>query len=275
MTKEPVQSADATLKQRNLTPINALNVKKTARTQMNFRYQNPLLEQKKLDMLKRADKTLYVKQLCREIIKNTQDIQLPKLLRIEMTELKRNLIDYKKIKDDDIRYKFLNLRNAFLIINEIEDDPDKKQLIHPILKYLYQFRPIFDMIIENQGRNTPEIELELALQLLNFQINLFCIKYHYITADTDIGVTFTTSILKKQDTFKDKPREPEYETPEAEPVDEDGDITDLNEFEKEITDQTEQTPEQDDYEKENEEVTYEDEPTTTNDPDRYERDTLY
>lgn len=158
--------------------------------------------------LKSADTLSGVRVECRDIQDRIKQIQLPKLSISEMNDLKEHLIEWKKNPDPDIKYKFLNLRDEFLIINEMEDDTKMLDKIYPIIQWLKTFNYVFKLIRQNQGKKDPETEL--ALQTLDFEIRFFTNKYHRMLTDTDItNIGFRDMTEKQVENFEDEQEEEE------------------------------------------------------------------
>jgi hypothetical protein len=156
---------------------------------------NPQVRDLQMKQIFRADQTLFFKHISHDI--KSCNIILPKLSSQEIINLKSYLIDYKPLKGNDLSTKFLNLRDAFLTLNHVAEDSEK-ELIKPILKYLQQYKPIFDMIINNQHKDKIDINLKLALEMLNFEINLFCIRYGRILLENDSTLTINTNTLQRE-----------------------------------------------------------------------------
>ena len=80
-----------------------------------------------LQKLQKSDPIAYNTAMCKIIQAKTKEIILPNLTKEEMQHLKKHLEDYEKIKGKDIETKFLNLRNAFLIVNEMEKNTEARK----------------------------------------------------------------------------------------------------------------------------------------------------
>lgn len=158
---------------------------------------NPEIKRLQMKLMKSADPMSQLRMRCNEVRDRVKQITLPKLSLEDISKLKQHLTEYNKIKDNDLKSRFLNLRNAFLIIDEMEEDTTLKEKLYPILSYLLQFKWVFDLIIESQGQK-PTQKLELVMQLLNFEIELFCIKYGRVLVDADVG-TLPFMSMKKMD----------------------------------------------------------------------------
>lgn len=139
-----------------------------------------------LQKLQKSDPIAYNTAMCKIIQAKTKEIILPNLTKEEMQHLKKHLEDYEKIKGKDIETKFLNLRNAFLIVNEMEKNTEARHLINPIIRHLYSYQYVFDLITQSLNKEGKKNQLlEHAINYLNFDINLFIIKYGFLTSDTD------------------------------------------------------------------------------------------
>lgn len=152
---------------------------------------DPMIKKLQMQLMSSADPLLATRLECIEIKNRIKTIELPKLSREEVEALKKNLAEFQKRKSDELQYKILNLRNAFLIIDELEENQNLRRKIYPILKYLWEFKKVFDTIIENMDKK-PTQKLELILKMLNFEIELFYIKYNRLLIDTDMtNLAFT------------------------------------------------------------------------------------
>lgn len=131
-----------------------------------------------------SNKLQYNMEMCRIIKRQTANIILPKLTNDEMSQLKEHLAEYKKIPDEALPYKFLNLYNSFTLINKFEDSNEMKKKLQPILIYLKNYEYIINLIIESQGKKETPI-LDKAMIMLHLEINMFCMQYAFMLTDID------------------------------------------------------------------------------------------
>jgi len=139
-----------------------------------------------LRMLKTANPLKYNSEMCKYIQERTSHIDLPKLTREEMSQLKEHLADFQQIKSKDLRYTFYNLRNCFLICNEFEENPAMRQKLAPIITYLNDYNYVFDLFIESQSQRDSPM-LDKALIILHLDISKFCMRYAHLLTDTDLN----------------------------------------------------------------------------------------
>jgi len=139
-------------------------------------------EQIKMKKLKDANPARYNYEMCLLIQRAVNKIELPRLSRDEMSHLKEHLEEYQKINSEDLRYKFLNLRNSFLLINEFEERAELQKRIRPITHYLDEFKYVFDLILESQSKKDSPM-LDKAIIILDVPINKFCMLYANILSE--------------------------------------------------------------------------------------------
>jgi hypothetical protein len=138
------------------------------------------------EMLRKADPRQHNRNICRSIKSTVKNMEhrLPQLTIENMDELKKNLTEFDKIKGETLPIKFLNIRNAFLVISKVERRTEYLELIKPILEYLAQYTYIFDLILKSK-----EIEkdtmLKDALWLLYEEITAFVQTYKRVITDID------------------------------------------------------------------------------------------
>ena len=174
----------------------------------------------RLRMLKGGDPARYNVEMCQRIQAVTQRLTLPKLTREEMGDLKEHLAEYTPIKSEELRYKFLNLRNCFLIVSEFETKQENLDKIRPILDFLDGYKYVFDLIIESQSmREHPA--LEKALIVLHLDISKFCMRYAYMLTETDLhALDFSPSGVPKLDSddVESTPADDEHDDDALEPT---------------------------------------------------------
>jgi hypothetical protein len=193
-------------------------------------------EKLRMKQLKEANISRYNYEMCLIIERKIAKIDLPKLTREEMMHLKEHLEDYKKIDSNDLRYKFLSLRNCFLLINEFEDREQFRTRIRPIMQCLEEFKYIFDMIIESEGKKESPM-LDKAINILHLPINKFCMLYSYILTEVDVNsMNFDPIIIPEAENNFEPPKETidatEYED---EPIEDTG--SDELSFDEEISEE--------------------------------------
>jgi hypothetical protein len=178
------------------------------------------LKQMQLRMLKTANPLKYNSEMCKYIQERTSHIDLPKLTRDEMSQLKEHLADFQQIKSKELRYTFYNLRNCFLICNEFEENPLMRQKLAPIITYLNEYTYVFDLFIESQSQ-TDSPMLDKSLIILHLDISKFCMRYAHLLADTDLNtINFAPTDVPKfdADDLNEPPRQEEpSETYDGEP----------------------------------------------------------
>jgi methyl-accepting chemotaxis protein len=137
-------------------------------------------------MLRKADPRQHNRNICRSIKSTVKNIEhgLPQLTMEEMDELKKNLTEFDKIKGETLPIKFLNIRNAFLVISKVERRADYQELIKPILQYLTQYNYIFDLILKSREMEKDTM-LKDALWLLYEEITAFVQTYKRVITDID------------------------------------------------------------------------------------------
>lgn len=139
-----------------------------------------------LQMMRTANPVKYNQLLCQRIHDRSSRISLPKLSRPDLSKLKDHLKGHEKMDGKGMRYTFLNLRNCFLIINKFEDEVDMRDKIVPILRWIDEFKYVFDLIIEAQGQRESPM-LDKALIILHLDITEFDILYSYLLTDVDVN----------------------------------------------------------------------------------------
>jgi hypothetical protein len=132
----------------------------------------------------KADMTIHSNRICYKIKESVKDRELPRLSIGEIEDLKEHLTEFKKINSEGLAYKFLSLRNAFILVREFEERIEHLQKVNEILTYLKQFEYIFELITEaSMGKN--KSVLDNAMIILDLEINRFCMKYSQILTDND------------------------------------------------------------------------------------------
>lgn len=134
-----------------------------------------------LDYYKKYDPLMYQTLIIETIKKNTEHINLPELTDKEIDEYKtKYLQNYTIEQNKDIKYKFKNIRDAFIIIHKRKPE-DKK--IMTIIMWLKEYNHIIELIEETepQKENYP---LKRIIQTLHTQINTFNNLYEEIIKDT-------------------------------------------------------------------------------------------
>lgn len=132
----------------------------------------------------KADTTIHSNRICYKIKEAIRDKELPRLSIEEIEDLKEHLTEFKKINSEELAYKFLSLRNAFVLLKEFEERPEHLTKVNQILTYLQHFDYIFELITEaSMGKN--KTVLDNAMIILDLEINRFCMKYNQILTDTD------------------------------------------------------------------------------------------
>lgn len=132
----------------------------------------------------KADNTIHSNRMFYKIKETVRDKQLPKLTPTEIEDLKEHLTEFRKINSEELEYKFLSLRNAFMLLKEFEERPEHLGKVKEILAYLQHFDYIFELIAEAKIGKSKGI-LENAMILLDLEINRFCMKYGQLLTDTD------------------------------------------------------------------------------------------
>jgi hypothetical protein len=132
----------------------------------------------------KGDTTIHSNRICYKIKEVLKDKQLPRLTAEEVDDLKEHLTEFKKINNEELAYRFLSLRNAFILLKEFEERPEHLQKVNDILTYLKNFEYIFELITEaSMGKN--KTVLDNAMIILDLEINRFCMKYSNIITDND------------------------------------------------------------------------------------------
>lgn len=132
----------------------------------------------------KGDMTIHSNRICYKIKDAIKDKELPRLSIEEIEDLKEHLTEFKKINSEELAYKFLSLRNAFMLLKEFEERPEHLGKVNQILLYLQHFDYIFELIAEAKTGKNKGI-LENAMIILDLEINRFCMKYSQILTDTD------------------------------------------------------------------------------------------
>jgi hypothetical protein len=132
----------------------------------------------------KADNTIHSNRLFYKIKESVKDTPLPRLNTIEVEDLKEHLTEFRKINSEELEYKFLSLRNAFMLLKEFEERPEHLEKVKEILRYLKHFEYIFELIAEAKTGKNKGI-LENAMIILDLEINRFCMKYGQLLTDTD------------------------------------------------------------------------------------------
>lgn len=132
----------------------------------------------------KADSTIHSNRMFYKIKETVKEIQLPKLDTTEIEDLKEHLIEFKKIDSEELIYKFLSLRNAFILLKEFEERTEHLKKVNEILMYLKNYEYIFELINEVlMGKN--KTILDTGTIILDLEINRFCIKYGQLLSETD------------------------------------------------------------------------------------------
>ena len=139
-----------------------------------------------LKMQRTANPVKYNYLMCQRIHDRASRIPLPKLARPEMGKLKEHLKEFRKNDGEEMKIKFLNLRNCFLIISKFEEHAEMRQKIQPILAWLEEYKYLFDLILESQGAKESPM-LDKALIVLHLDITEFNIMYAYMLTEADVN----------------------------------------------------------------------------------------
>jgi hypothetical protein len=124
---------------------------------------------------------MYQTLVIETIKNNTQNITLPELTDKEIDEYKtKYLTNYSVEPNKDIKYKFKNIRDAFIIIHKRKPE-DKK--IQTIIKWLKEYNYIIELIEETEPQKENYV-LKRIIQTLHTQINTFNNLYEEIIKDT-------------------------------------------------------------------------------------------
>lgn len=134
-----------------------------------------------LDYYKKYDPLMYQTLVIETIKNNTQEIILPELTEKEIDEYKtKYLTNYSVEPTKDIKYKFKNIRDAFIIINKRKPGDKKIELI---IKWLKEYNYIIELIEETEPQKENYV-LKRIIQTLHTQINTFNNLYEEIIKDT-------------------------------------------------------------------------------------------
>lgn len=144
------------------------------------------LRDMELRMQRTANPVRYNQLMCQRIHDRAVRVTLPKLSLPEMSKLKHHLRDFRRMDGDDLRIKFLNLRNCFLILDKFEEDADVREKIRPILAWLGEYKYVFDLIIESQGQKDSPL-LDKALIILHLDITEFNILYSHMLIESEMN----------------------------------------------------------------------------------------
>jgi len=140
------------------------------------------MDKKILAYYKKYDSLAYHQLMIQTIRERTRNIMLPIISTARMEEYKTKYLSNYTIQGEikELKYKFKNIRDAFLVINKKQ--PEDKE-INTIITWLKEYEYIIDLI----DQDPEDHKLKRILQTYNTEITIFNNLYEELIKDQMIG----------------------------------------------------------------------------------------